>query len=73
MASKDGPHTRRSHGQQVNRGSRKRIRRIVWWENTSVEFWIFVVNVVLMLLVALPPMLKYPPADLHHVTATDPR
>jgi hypothetical protein len=64
--SGNGPHTGAG---KVYRGSRKRIRQTKWWENTSVEFWIFVVLILFMLFVGIPWLVKHPPADHHqHLT-----
>lgn len=46
------------------RGSRKRVRRIKWWENTSVEFWILVALLLLMLFVGVPWLIRHPPGPL---------
>jgi hypothetical protein len=51
---------------KVDRGSRKRVRRIKLWENTSVEFWIFVVFMLVMLFVGVPWLIKHPPEVHHH-------
>jgi hypothetical protein len=65
----EGPHGARPGAGKLYRGSRKRVRRIKWRENTSVEFWIFVVLIVFMLLVGVPWLIKHPPADhYHHMT-----
>ena len=45
------------------RGSRKRLKRIKFFENTSVEFWLFVVLMLFMLLVVVPWLIKHPPRD----------
>lgn len=50
---------------KVYRGSRKRARRIKWLENTSVEFWIFVVVMLVMLFVGVPWLIQHPPTDHH--------
>jgi hypothetical protein len=51
------PHTRQRHPPRAWRGSRKRLRRIKFRENTSVEFWIFVALVIVMLAVIMPWLL----------------
>jgi hypothetical protein len=52
------------------RGSRKRVRRIKWRDNTSVEFWILVVLMLFMMFVGVPWLFKHPPADHHqHLTS----
>jgi hypothetical protein len=48
------------------RGSCKRIRRIKWREQTSVEFWVFVVLVALMLIVGVPWLVWHPMEHQHH-------
>jgi hypothetical protein len=64
--SGNGP---RAGAGKVYRGSRKRVRRIKWLENNSVEFWILVVLLLFMLLVGVPWLVKHPPADRHqHLT-----
>jgi hypothetical protein len=45
------------------RGSRKRLKRISFLENTSVEFWCFVILLLFMLLVVVPWLIKHPPRD----------
>ena len=50
---------------KVYRGSRKRVRRIKWWENSPLEFWIFVVLILFMLFVGVPWLIKHPPTDYH--------
>jgi hypothetical protein len=45
------------------RGSRKRLKRIEFLENTSVEFWVMVVLLVIMLLVVVPWLIRHPPRD----------
>lgn len=52
---------------KVYRGSRKRLRRIKWYEHTSVEFWIFVALMLLMLFGGIPWMIRHPP-EHHHQT-----
>jgi hypothetical protein len=60
-----GPHTHRLHSEKVYRGSRKRLRRITWRGNTTPEFWIFVVFMLILLFVIVPWMIRHP-ADDHH-------
>jgi hypothetical protein len=64
--SGEGPHAGRPGVGKVYRGSRKRVRRIKWWENTSVELWIFVVLMLFMLFVGIAWMIGHPPADHDH-------
>jgi len=64
-----GPHASRPGAGKVYRGSRKRLRRIGWRENTSVELWIFVVLVLFMLFVGIPWLIRHPPVHHHqHLT-----
>jgi uncharacterized iron-regulated membrane protein len=58
-----GPHDDRHGAGRVYRGSRKRIRRIKWRDNTSIEFWILVLLMLLLLFVGIPWMIRHPPAD----------
>jgi hypothetical protein len=53
----------------VYRGSRKRLRRIKWHKHTSVEFWIFVVLMLLMLFGGIPWMIRHAPEHHHMVGA----
>jgi len=74
VARHDGhPSGPRSGAGQVYRGSRKRVRRIKWWENTSVELWILVVLMLLMLFVGVPWLVRHPPADHHEPMTNDSR
>jgi hypothetical protein len=59
------PHINGTRPGKVYRGSRKRIQRIKWRENTSVEFWILVILLLFMLLVAIPWLIKHP-IEHHH-------
>jgi hypothetical protein len=45
------------------RGSRKRLRRIKFAENTSVGFWVFVALMIFMLFVVLPWLINHPLPD----------
>lgn len=63
--SGSGPHLSRPGAGHVYRGSRKRLRRIKWHEHTSVEFWIFVVLMLLMLFGGIPWMIRHPPEHRH--------
>jgi hypothetical protein len=59
---------RPGHG-RVYRGSRKRLRRIKWYEHTSIEFWIFVLLLLLMVFVAIPWLIRHPPVHHHDFTS----
>jgi hypothetical protein len=61
----DAPHLSRPGAGKVFRGSRKRLRRMKWYEHTSVEFWIFVVLTLLMLFGGIPWMIRHPPRQAH--------
>ena len=61
-----GPHAGRPGVGKVFRGARKRVRRIKWRDNTSVEFWILVVLMLFILFVGIPWMIRHPPADHDH-------
>jgi hypothetical protein len=63
--SAEGPHLSGHRGSKVYRGSRKRIQRIKWRENTSIQFWLFVVFLLLLLFVGIPWMIKHP-IEHHH-------
>ena len=67
-ASATGPHSSGPGSGKVYRGSRKRLNRIKWQENTSLELWIFVVVVLFILFVAVPWIIEHPPSDQDHVT-----
>jgi hypothetical protein len=45
------------------RGSRKRLERIKFAENTSVGFWVFVALMIFMLFVVLPWLTNHPLPD----------
>jgi hypothetical protein len=47
----------------VHRGSRKRLRRIKFAGNTSVDFWLLVALMLFMLFVVVPWLMKHPPVD----------
>jgi hypothetical protein len=55
-----GPQTSRPGSGLLYRGSRKRLERITWYENTSIEFWIFVVLMLLALFLGVPWLVKQP-------------
>jgi uncharacterized iron-regulated membrane protein len=57
---------RRAGAGSVYRGSRKRVRRLKWQEHTSVEFWIFVILMLIMLFVGIPWLIRHPPETHHH-------
>jgi hypothetical protein len=49
----------------MNRGSRKRLHRIKWRQNTSVGFWVFVIFMLVVLFVGIPWLIRHPPAHLN--------
>jgi len=53
-------HTRRGSSRRVYRGSRKRLERLNWYRQSSVEFWLFVTFVLLLLFVGVPWMINHP-------------
>ena len=63
-----GPHTTRPGTIGPYRGSRKRIKRITFRKNLSVEFWIFAVFVVFLLFGIVPWMIRHP--HHHHAAVT---
>jgi hypothetical protein len=48
----DGPHKSKAGSKIVDRGSRRRLRRITLRDNWSVELWLFVLGVLVMLFAA---------------------
>jgi hypothetical protein len=68
--STGGPQQNRPGTSKVFRGSKKRLQRIKWYEHTSIEFWVFVVLVLLMLFAGIPWMIHHPP-DEHHRHVAD--
>lgn len=60
----DGPH--RVHGGRDKRyrGSKKRVQRLRWYEDATIEFWFFVVVVLLMIVFGIPWLIRHPP-DVH--------
>jgi hypothetical protein len=46
---------------KVYRGSRKRLRRIKWYEHTPVEVWILVVLLLVVLCVVISTMIHQLP------------
>jgi hypothetical protein len=61
-ASTSGPHAARPGGGKIYRGSRKRLKRIKWRENTPIEFWVLVALLLVALFVIIPWMIRHP----HH-------
>jgi hypothetical protein len=51
---------------RYDRGSKQRLRRIRMRGNWSLEIWIFVIALVLILLIALPWLASHPPQHHHH-------
>jgi hypothetical protein len=64
MAPGGGPHPSHGRPEKTYRGSKRRLKRIRWRDNTPLEFWIFVVLMLLMLFVGIPWLLTHP-ADHH--------
>jgi hypothetical protein len=60
-----GPHTERPSTIGTHRGSRKRIKRITFCKNLSVEFWIFVVFLLFLLFAIVPWMIRHPHHNRH--------
>jgi hypothetical protein len=50
----------------VYRGSRKRLRRLRFSGNWSVELWIFLAVMLFTLFVVVPWIVRHPPIDQHH-------
>jgi hypothetical protein len=55
----------RAGGQRSQRGSRKRLRRIRLQGNWSVEFWLFVLVMLVALFVLVPWLIRHPPSHHH--------
>jgi hypothetical protein len=51
---------------QYDYGSKQRLKRIRLRGNSSLEFWIFVIGLVLILLIAVPWLVTHPPQHQHH-------
>ena len=66
--SHGGSNLGRSGAGKTYRGSRKRLRRIKWQEHTPVEFWIYLVLMLVALLIVIPWLIKHPPPEHHHGT-----
>jgi hypothetical protein len=64
-----GPHTTRPSTLGTFRGSRKRIKRITFRKNLSVEFWIFAGLVLFLLFGLVPWMIGHPHHDRHTAAA----
>jgi hypothetical protein len=47
------------------RGSHKRLRRIRWRESMSVEVWIFVIGMLVLLLFGIPWLVAHSPPHHH--------
>lgn len=62
--ARTGPHEGRS-AKAFDRGSKKRVERIRLRGNWSIEFWIFVILMLIMLFVAVPWLIKHP-IEHHH-------
>ena len=66
--SHSGPHLGRPGAGKTYRGSRKRLRRIKWYEHTPVEFRIYLLRLLVVLLIVIAWLIKYPPLEHHHGT-----
>jgi hypothetical protein len=53
-------------GAQYARGSKQRLKRIRFRGNSSLEFWIFVIGLVIILVIAVPWFATHPPKHQHH-------
>jgi hypothetical protein len=60
-AASSGHGSTRNRPPKTYRGSRKRLRQIGLRGNWSVEFWLFVVFLILALFVAVPWLIRQPP------------
>jgi hypothetical protein len=58
-ASTSGPHAARPGAGKVYRGSRKRLKRVKWRENTPIEFWVLVALLLVALFVIIPWMIRH--------------
>jgi hypothetical protein len=59
-----GPiHARRGSSRRVYRGSRKRLQRLKWYRQSSIEFWLFVAFMAFLLFFGVPWMITHPSAD----------
>jgi hypothetical protein len=65
-----GPHAARPTTIGGYRGSRKRIKRITFRKNLSVEFWIFALFVLVLLFGVVPWMIGHP-HDHRHTPAAE--
>jgi hypothetical protein len=65
MGRTEGPHTSRPGYRQLDRGSRRRLRRLKWREHTPTEFWIMVAVVLVIFLIAVQAIIRYPPSHVH--------
>jgi hypothetical protein len=65
-ASTAGPQTSGPRAGKVYRGSRRRLRRLTFRGNWSVELWIFLAVMLFMLFVVVPWIVRHPPSDQHH-------
>jgi hypothetical protein len=62
-SSRDGPFAQGQGRWGKDRGSRRRIRRLKWHEHITIEMWLFVAAMILMIALGLPWLAKHP---LHH-------
>ena len=66
--SHSGPHLGRPGAGKTYRGSRKRLRRIKWQEHTPVEFWIYLVLLLVVRLLVILSLIKHLPPEHQHGT-----
>jgi hypothetical protein len=65
-----GAHATRGRSRPLYRGSRKRLQRLKWYRHTSIDFWLFVTFVLLLLFVGVPWMINHPAPDNHRPIST---
>ena len=61
------PHTSSPRSGKVYRGSRRRVRRLTFRGNWSLELWIVLAVMLFTLFVVVPWIVRHPPSDHHHV------
>jgi hypothetical protein len=62
--SGSGPHGKPGAG-RVHRGSKRRLKRITLRGNWSVEFWVFVLAILIALFVLVPWLINHPIGHHH--------
>ena len=65
--SREGFRGNSSRPAKLYRGSRRRIRRLTWRGNMSLEFWLFVIAVLLAVILGIPWLIKHPPREHHPI------